>query len=305
MSASSPDEGETPTATQSSHLERKADAKLRQPGKKSKVTRPPNAFILYRTYYHPILLQSLPDLANNDISVMLGKQWKSESEEVKNEWKAKAAQVKKQHALENPGYQYAPRKPSEKKRRMTARKLSKLQASQQSQTNSDVEMTDVPDLDNTSRSARMNRPHEVTLFFEGTEPISTNTCLVNERGSRYPSRLRKNPKTDDMSIIFPAGHNGVEEDYSIKSARYEPRDPSEHINFSKSTYSDVRMEHDISTVASDDFMSTLVDWDTIEADARLVHDTINEAPFEILNFESEDDRAQFQVEMNRVLALFD
>jgi hypothetical protein len=97
----------------------------------------------------------------------------------------------------------------------------------------------------------------------------------------------------------------LEQNYSIKSARYEPRDPSEHINFSQSTYSDVRMEHDICTIAGDDFMSTLVDWDSIEADARLVHDTINEAPFEILNFESEDDRAQFQVEMNRVLALFD
>ncbi|EXJ54291.1 hypothetical protein A1O7_09629 [Cladophialophora yegresii CBS 114405] len=301
MSAASPIEAEAHTATQSSSPERK----LRQPDKKVKVTRPPNAFILYRTYYHPILLQSRPDLANNDISVMLGKQWKSESEEVKNEWKAKAAQVKKQHALENPGYQYAPRKPSEKKRRMTVRKLAKLQAAKGLQANSDVEMTDVADFDSNVRFNRMNRPHEVTLFFEGKEPISIDTCLANERASSYPSRLKKSRKTDEMSIVFPAGHDNVERDYNIKSARYEPRDPSEHINFSRSSYSDVRMDHDLSTLASDQFMNTLVDWDAIEADAKLVHDTINESNFEILNFDSEAERAQFQAEMNRVLFMFD
>ncbi|KIW63495.1 hypothetical protein PV04_10329 [Phialophora macrospora] len=113
--------------------------------------------------------------------------------------------------------------------------------------------------------------------------------------------IEKHKKTQRLS----SNNRQREQDYNIKSARYEPRDPSEHIDFSKSTYSDIRMEHDICTVASDEFMSTLVDWDAIEADARLVHDTINEAPFEILNFESEDDRAQFQVEMNRLLALFE
>ncbi|OCT48545.1 hypothetical protein CLCR_04128 [Cladophialophora carrionii] len=304
-STSSPTEAEAHAATQSSSPERNADRKLRQPDKKTKVTRPPNAFILYRTYYHPILLQSRPDLANNDISVMLGKQWKSESEEVKNEWKAKAAQVKKQHALENPGYQYAPRKPSEKKRRMTARKLAKLQAAKDPHANSDVEMTDVADFDSINRSDRMNRPHEVTLFFEGKEPISIETCLANERASSYPSRLKKSRKTDEMSIIFPAGHDNVEQDYNIKSAPYEPRDPSERINFCRSSYSDVRMDHDLSTLASDQFMNTLVDWDAIEADAKLVHDTINEANLEILNFDSEVERAQFQEEMNRVLFMFD
>ena len=40
----------------------------------------------------------------------------------------KAAEAKYQHAMTNPGWQYQPRKPSEKKKRMTKNKLAKLAA---------------------------------------------------------------------------------------------------------------------------------------------------------------------------------
>ena len=63
---------------------------------------------------------------NNDVSIMLGKQWRDEPESVKAKYKALAEDYKREHAAKNPGYQYAPRKPSEKKRRMTARKLARL-----------------------------------------------------------------------------------------------------------------------------------------------------------------------------------
>lgn len=76
----------------------------------------------------------------------MGKQWKDESDEVKAYWKAEADAIKEQHAKDNPDYQYAPRKPSEKKRRMTSRKLAKLTAvaSEDASPVNSPEMFDVP-----------------------------------------------------------------------------------------------------------------------------------------------------------------
>lgn len=45
---------------------------------------------------------------------------------VRDEYKRKSEEVKRQHAIDHPGYQYQPRKPSEKKKRMTRNKITKL-----------------------------------------------------------------------------------------------------------------------------------------------------------------------------------
>ena len=57
---------------------------------------------------------------------MLGEQWSRESTEVKARWKAVADEIKRKHSEMFPDYQYQPRKPSEKKRRMTRRKAAAL-----------------------------------------------------------------------------------------------------------------------------------------------------------------------------------
>jgi len=57
---------------------------------------------------------------------MLGEQWSRESAEVKARWKAVADDIKRKHSEMFPDYQYQPRKPSEKKRRMTRRKAAAL-----------------------------------------------------------------------------------------------------------------------------------------------------------------------------------
>lgn len=67
---------------------------------------------------------------NNDISKELGKRWKTEPDHIKDKYKALAEELKAKHAAQYPDYQYAPRKPGEKKRRMTARKLEKLRGAQ-------------------------------------------------------------------------------------------------------------------------------------------------------------------------------
>ncbi|KAF1344745.1 high mobility group box domain-containing protein, partial [Delphinella strobiligena] len=77
---------------------------------------------------HPTMVAQNPGLHNNEISKIIGKMWRDEPESVKNEWKNKSENVKRQHLKDHPGYQYQPRKPSEKKRRMTKRKAASLAA---------------------------------------------------------------------------------------------------------------------------------------------------------------------------------
>lgn len=56
--------------------------------------------------------------------------WREESETVKKQWKDKAESVKRQHIRDHPDYQYQPRKPHEKKRRMIKRKAMAIAAQQ-------------------------------------------------------------------------------------------------------------------------------------------------------------------------------
>ncbi|KAF2771542.1 mating-type protein MAT1-2, partial [Teratosphaeria nubilosa] len=75
----------------------------------SKVPRPPNAFIIYRQEWHPKVVAQNPGLHNNAISVIIGKKWRAESEDVRDRYKRKAEDAKRQHELDHPGYQYQPR----------------------------------------------------------------------------------------------------------------------------------------------------------------------------------------------------
>lgn len=65
-------------------------------------------------------------MANDQTAIILGKQWQNEEAEVKALFKAIAEDIKKKHLSAHPDYQYQPRKPTEKKRRMTRRKAEKL-----------------------------------------------------------------------------------------------------------------------------------------------------------------------------------
>lgn len=115
--------------------------------------RPANAFILYRAQHHRAMVASHPgtpntmicksssvaecfrifpkDIADTCTAKMIGKMWSQESEEVRQDFKRQAEIVKGAHMAKNPDYQYKPRKPAEKKRRMTKRKAARLVALQQ------------------------------------------------------------------------------------------------------------------------------------------------------------------------------
>nr|AKG96281.1 putative MAT1-2-1 mating type protein [Knightiella splachnirima] len=96
-------------------------------GKKAKVPRPPNAFILYRQQHHPLIRDQNPGMHNNQISVILGAQWRGADNQTRQYFQNMAKVLKIKHLKEHPEYSYQPRKPSEKKRR-TGRKKAGMKS---------------------------------------------------------------------------------------------------------------------------------------------------------------------------------
>ncbi|KAJ5864394.1 uncharacterized protein N7529_006310 [Penicillium soppii] len=84
-----------------------------------KIPRPPNCFILYRQAFHNHVKAANPGVSNNEISRILGARWNNESDAVRTKYTLIAERLKALHALKYPDYQYAPRRPHERKRRAT------------------------------------------------------------------------------------------------------------------------------------------------------------------------------------------
>lgn len=108
-----------------------------------RVGRPKNCFVIYRLEKHVGIKALNPGMSNNDLcksrhphrlqhsltisaAKIIAAMWRHEPKHVQAQYKKKAEVEKQQHAIANPGYQYQPRKPSEKKKRMTKNKLAKL-----------------------------------------------------------------------------------------------------------------------------------------------------------------------------------
>lgn len=80
-----------------------------------------------------------------------------------------AADAKRQHAIDHPGYQYQPRKPSEKKKRMTKTKLAKLKA----QAQSNITPHHMEPLHEILATAANERPMHFNSFVTPDQPGST------------------------------------------------------------------------------------------------------------------------------------
>ncbi|OAA63301.1 mating type protein 1-2-1 [Niveomyces insectorum RCEF 264] len=102
--------GNTETETSSSKTQS-------APSSAIKIRRPPNAYILYRKDRHKAVKMSNPNLSNNEISVILGRQWNDESDSVRLHYHSMAVEIKRQVEVRHPHYKYNPRKSSEIRRR--------------------------------------------------------------------------------------------------------------------------------------------------------------------------------------------
>ncbi|KAF2708241.1 hypothetical protein K504DRAFT_381956 [Pleomassaria siparia CBS 279.74] len=75
-----------------------------------KIPRPRNAFILYRQHHQHAIVARNPELANPEISKIIGEQWQAESEREKKVWQDLAQEEKARHSEQYPDYRYQPRR---------------------------------------------------------------------------------------------------------------------------------------------------------------------------------------------------
>ncbi|PGH26680.1 hypothetical protein AJ80_01626 [Polytolypa hystricis UAMH7299] len=163
-------------------------------GKAGKIPRPPNAFILYRQHHHPLVKVAHPEFHNNDISVLLGKKWKAEPAETKAHFKALADEIKRKHAEDHPDYQYAPRKPSEKKRRSTTRRHSQSTGL----SNGQVAVGD----------AATPASQSDTAYESAFSPATDNGLSINEN-HHFEQTVPASVSQDITNVMFGASSNFV------------------------------------------------------------------------------------------------
>jgi len=284
-------------------------------GKNSKVKRPRNAFIIYRQKYHPIIKAQRPNIHNNDISQILGKQWRDEPESVKNEYRALAEEFKRKHAAENPGYQYAPRKPSEKKRRMTAKKMARLrtaQAEEETQSFPAIDMLEVADHERSETEGLIDSEDDVARAM----PMHTRRAA---QGASDYLRTDRPASTNHMqqstpgrvALTLPMQSRQLDSELDNYAAGFRP---SQMLSFNPSTREQIETSASEHVINDQDFFDSLIDWEGIREDMEIVHGSTmsEEEEFEMiesgnpyLTLVADGKRAEFEAELQRTLSMFD
>lgn len=108
-------------------------------------------------------------IADPTAAIMLGQQWQNEAADIKARFKSMAEEIKKEHLSAHPNYQYQPRKPAEKKRRMTRRKMEKLRT-QATSSNNPTDTAAVPGFEKT--------PTGNAVFTLGDDSIEDDATLM-------------------------------------------------------------------------------------------------------------------------------
>ncbi|MCJ1255863.1 hypothetical protein MMC24_003681 [Lignoscripta atroalba] len=230
--------------------------------KKAKVPRPPNAFILYRQHHHPLIKAKNPDMHNNQISIILGSQWKDEEEATRAHFRSMAEALKKKHLMEHPEYSYQPRKPSDKKRRMTRRKAAVL-----------ADLSETVLLTDTTTPTTVNTSSSESTTSPGTEYVSDMaTPDVNgfdKEEDVQPAMLPKFETTQAGNIMVNIGDEDLEDqELAAMLDAYNkdiPAPSTARTRFLQSTTTPVLYAERSEAAQNDvNFYSSMIDWDTID-----------------------------------------
>ena len=191
---------------------------------------------------------------------MLGEQWSREPTEIKARWKAVAEEIKKKHSEMFPDYQYQPRKPSEKKRRMTRRKAAAL-----------AEVVGVQDHNMSAQSgdtAVASTSHDLIVAMASTGPTANTetenaTAVANDTAQRT---------TSDLSVLLGSG-NFPEPIPTFETA------PNGNLYF------------DLDNTVSDEAFATMLDEynESMPAPAPLVPGTIQPNDYPVVGYIPADD----------------
>ena len=141
-------------------------------------------------------------------AIILGRQWNNEDEATKAEWRLKADEFKKQHAVIYPWYQYQPRKPSEKKRRVTRRKSGALADS-----GSTSSAAIVPEFE------KNNAGNLVITLDDDDLDDATFEAMHHNYNKTLPANTPANPTLG--SVIFTAHTEESQEGWTIYQSRMD------------------------------------------------------------------------------------
>lgn len=235
---------------------------LRAFGKKIKVPRPPNAFILYRQHWHSHYKQHNSNMHNNEISKEIGKKWKSEPTAVKAQYKRLAEDLKVKHTELYPDYQYAPRKPGEKKRRMTARKLEKLRAAQPVQ---EAAAFSFPD--NTSSSGVESPGLDISVGYD-TDPMMTPSPANDLSFKSAPNTPPKPIHFHDdgtFTCVLPCTFDNIQAEIDKECGKYgqdyiDVAENNSNLIPGQSLLSALRAETSPSQTNQQNEWESLIDW---------------------------------------------
>lgn len=80
-----------------------------------RIKRPPNSFILYRSYKSQLLkLRRPPKMPQADLSKVISEMWQNEPPEVREEFDRRAKEAKAHHSAMYPDYRYRPQRKTKK-----------------------------------------------------------------------------------------------------------------------------------------------------------------------------------------------
>lgn len=244
-------------------------------GKKSKVPRPPNAFILYRQHWHPHYKQHNKSMHNIDISKEIGKRWKTEPEHIKHKYKTLAQELKEKHAAQYPNYQYAPRKPGEKKRRMTARKLAKFRETQQFEEAANFLTPESSSIPGTRSPGR-----DICARFDELECSILHENFENSRGSVSPPRSIRYQENDTYTTTLPNSYHDIQGEIVHECGQYgkDYVDILEDIDADEPPEEHLLCAHPgTACVTNQNEWESLIDWHGLNQSIRITEEMIPDA----------------------------
>ncbi len=211
-------------------------------------------------------------------------------------FKAKALERKAEHLKMYPDYQYAPRKPGQKKRRASRKDMG---ASDEKVQYESLQFIDQ------ERDFYMESESGSAVGDDDMDVIGTH---VDEDVRRFHIDGDNNigivlPATDNVDLTKMAEAHNKRAEQEFGTCDY---DPAKHTQASQSIPPHV--ENDT------DFFEALIDWDAIAEDFKIIQEASGEDLAGLREIESgnpylslsdEDQRALFEAELERILKFFD
>ncbi|KDR75383.1 hypothetical protein GALMADRAFT_227034 [Galerina marginata CBS 339.88] len=174
-----------------------------------KPPRPPNSWILYRAH----VLKNLPPVApgeprrsQSDVSALISRMWRQESDTVRAEFERLADEAKERHRIQFPNYRYQPKKKEEKERLkelQKQRKESDRMAKKTRRVGQRTETALVPSHPVVQSGAPYYNPHLLFSSAGPTPPLSASSSPSDATLSP-PSRVSPLHGTAGSSSSFLA-----------------------------------------------------------------------------------------------------